>query len=304
MEATPAFLYNYEAAAPLPNPYDVDAKLFVDTIFFFEGIQLTTIEIFAINSLVLRMKGLDATYSNFGNATIWNERILFCPNVGNSLASAKYNLFNPLGWQQTYINGVTFDANYGPKGNGVNSAIWSGVSQRDYNSPIAPVINQQNGLIGCVYKDNSTIGRHDFGNYGTNPSIDGNIWLRLTNGGTNSPVMRGYTYNEAFFSYLGPINGNWSIKMQNGIPNIGQVFYNGTIIYTSNGNNPRTEANQPPAPAGQFFFLAMNFNLGQVVGSTSNTAISYYVLGNIGALITPFNTMVDAFCAETNRKTW
>lgn len=66
MEATPAFLYNYEAAAPLPNPYDVDAKLFVDTIFINEGIQLTTAEIFAVNNLVLRMKGLDATYSNFG----------------------------------------------------------------------------------------------------------------------------------------------------------------------------------------------------------------------------------------------
>jgi hypothetical protein len=304
MEATPAFLYNYEAAAPLPNPYDVDAKLFVDTIFINEGIQLTTAEIFAVNNLVLRMKGLDATYSNFGDATIWNERILFCPNVGNSLNATKYNLFNPLGWQQTYANGPTIDAGFGVKGNGVNSVILSGVSQRDYKNAIGPVIDTQNGLIGCIYKDNITTSRMDFGNYGTSPSIDANLWLRATDGTNISVAGRAYTLNDVISSPPTSVNGNWAIQMQNGLPNRGKYYYNGTLIHISNGANPRTIASEMAAPVGQFYFLALNLNNGIIVNSTANTAISYYVLGDIGALITPFNLMVDAFCAETNRKTW
>jgi hypothetical protein len=286
-----------------PPSYDTNAKLFSDTIFTNEGISLLNSEKVAINNFVKRAKGLDPGYANFGSSAIWDAGILFCPNRGGSLATAKYNVFDPTILIQNYFGGITYDPGYGVKGNGVNGGINSQVAVRNYTTGLTQ-LNQEKGLVGIVYKDTVNASRRDFGNYGSNVGIDGNMWLTASRGGVVSPAMRYYTHDENITIVPANTNGHWCLKGTLGSPNLGKVYYNKTLIHTSNGNNPRTAAQALSLPNAEILFLCLNFNSRAVVNYANATDICHYVLGDIGANIGAWNDMIEDFCIETGTKTW
>lgn len=289
--------------------YDADALAYVSAIQVTEGVSMSYAHRLAINNLVKRMKGQDSGYANFGSTAIWDARILFCPNLGNSLATTKYNLFNPVAsdaaLRQLYNGGVTYDTGYGVKGNGTNGYIRTFVRQRDYAT-----MSQSSGTIGAVYKSDQTSGRIDWGCYGTGTSYDANMWLRIITGGSVNTLVRGYTYDVGPGTG-GPATqkGHWMVRQKSGVSNIPQIYYNKTKIYEYGGSPSYSyldESREYTASGlnGELVFLALNYNMGTITNYTSNTLILYYIMADLGAQVDAWNEIIEQFCTDTGRKTW
>lgn len=290
-----------------PINYDGAAISFIDCLRINEGVNLSWSVRNALNNLIKRMKGLDPLYGNYGNATIWNAGILFCPNVGNSLNTAKYNLFNAQNTdaakRQTYTGGVTFQSGYGVKGDGINGRIRTFVHQRN-DGGLSPT----SATIGAVYKDNQLTGRMDFGCYGSSTAVDANLWLRIINSGSVSILCRNYTYEGTALTSPTTQAGHWCLK-NGSLANRPQLYYNKTKIFEHSGTPDYSFLNESrefttAGANGEITFLCLNYNQGTFTNFCSNTLILYYVMKDIGAYITQWNDMIEAFCIETSRKTW
>ena len=306
------------------SPSDPDAITYINTMNALPGVTLTLTEKQAVDNLFIRMKGNDPLYPNSGNAGIWTATKALYPYLGSNLEAYKYNskyptsatvssdtAGYPTGNGYQYIaGGITVDGIYGPKGNGTNGVI---LTNLNWVSGLAGTLSPTNLAVGVVYKTTSTIGRDDFGDY--NPDVNmGGIWLRTKPsaaqarmGNLEGPITGAITIGG---------RGHWMLHRSGADK---RVYYQGTQATYTGGTNRSGEGNALYGGMNTLPFLGLNFQYFQGAGAaasmatraancanfSSNTMMLSYVMDAFSSTLIPaWNQMVEAFCAETGKKTW
>lgn len=311
-----------------PPPYvptDPDALAYVNVLNSLPGVSLTDVEKRSINNLFIRMKGNDPLYPNFGNAGLWNARVALYPYVGSNLEAFRYNAIFPTAVTQAtdsggypispgyqYIaGGITVDGIYGPKGNGTNGVILSNLNWvQGFASDLSPAELS----MGAVYKTTSSTGRDDFGEYNAAPNMSG-IWLRT------KPLSVQARMGCLESAVTGPNivlggRGHWMLHRANTIKS---VYYQGVQASYTGGQNRSGEGGAGFGGQNTWTWLGLNFTYFNGVGGSATAAqraaacvnfssntlmFSYIMKGYAQSLIPAWNQMVEAFCAETGKKTW
>jgi hypothetical protein len=307
-------------------PSDPNAATYINTMNALPGVTLSITEQQAIDKLFIRMKGNDPLYSNYGNAGIWNAAKAIYPYLGANLEAYRYNSINPIttttqtddggypvspGYQ--YIaGGITVDGIYGPKGNGTNGVI---LTNLNWANGVAYTLSPTNLCLGAVYKTTSTTGRDDFGDYNPNVNMAG-IWLR-----TKPTVMAREGCLEG--SNISGSNlviggrGHWMLHRSGASK---RVYYQSVQQTYPAGTDRGGETNAPTYGGTVTWpFLGLNFSYfngaglfatpaqraANCVNFSANTLMFSYVMDAFSnTLIPAWNQMVEAFCAETGKKTW
>jgi hypothetical protein len=307
------------------SPSDPDAANYINVMNSLPGVTLTQTEQQAIDNLFIRMKGNDPAYSNFGNNGIYAATKALYPYVGSNLEAFKYNAVFPTsvtqstdtGGQATspgyqYIGGgITIDGIYGPKGNGINGVI---LSNLNWVQGLASSLTPTNLAMGAVYKTTSTTGRDDFGQYDPGVGMSG-IWLRTKPnaqarmGCLESPV----TGSNVVFGG----RGHWMLHRSGASK---RVYYQGVQANYTGGADRAGKMSYPNfGGCATWTWLGLNFSYfnGQCgfvsdatraansVNFSANTLLFSYIMDGFSASLIPaWNQMVEAFCAETGKKTW
>ena len=303
--------------------YDVDAQAYFDALAA-DGVNLSKGDKSAVNNLILRMKGLDPAYANFGDNAIWTANLGLYPYVGASLAAYRYNAKFPSSVTQSvdsgnyptgngyqYIaGGITVDGLYGAKGNGVNGVI---LTNMNWVQGYASVMSPTNLCMGAVYKTQSTTGRDDFGEYNAAPNMSG-IWLRTKP--TSIQARMGCL--ESAVTGTAPIGGkgHWFLHRTG---NTKSVYYQGVQQSYLGGQDRAGEGAASFGGLNTWAFLGLNFTYFNGVGGAATEAqraaacvnfsantlmLSYVMTAFSTSLISPWNSIVEAFCVETGKKTW
>lgn len=306
--------------------WDVDALLYVNSLQVSASVTLNYTEQNAVNNMFRRMKGLDPTYSNFGDAGIYNATKALYPYVGSNLEAYRFNAVFPTAVTQAtdiigyptspgyqYIaGGVTVDGIYGPKGNGTNGVI---LTNLNWGSGQASALTWNDLSMGAVYKTTSTTGRDDFGEYNPNAGYAG-IWLRTK----PSPPNARMGCLETGTGITGPNlvlggNGHWML-WRSGADK--RVYYQ-QVQQTYSSGADRTGEVQTYHGADTWAFLSLNFSYFNGGGASSSPAVyasrcanfssntlmlSYIMTAFSSTLIPAWNQIVEDFCAETGKKTW
>lgn len=306
--------------------YDVDAQAYF-TALTNAGVTLTTGEKGAFNNLVLRMKGLDPLYANFGNNELWTSNRALYPYLGSSLEGFRFNAKFPTSVTQQvdggnypvsagfqYIaGGVTVDGIYGAKGNGINGVI---LTNLNWVSGQGSALTVTSLSMGCVYKTTSATGRDDFGDY--NPFVnEAGIWLRTKPSPANARLSclegSGITGD-----YVVGGRGHWMLHRSGDTK---RVYYQGTLLNYPSGQNRTVKGNASFGGIYTWTFLGLNFaafnyynglqftdsatRAARCVNFSANTLmLSYIATGFTSSLIPVWNNIVEAFCVETGKKTW
>lgn len=303
--------------------YDVDAQAYF-TALTNAGVTLTKGDKAAVNNLILRMKGLDPAYANFGNSGIWTSTRGLYPYVGSSLAAYRFNVKFPSSVTQSidsgnyptgngyqYIaGGITVDGLYGPKGNGVNGVI---LTNMNWVSGYASGLSPTDLCMGAVYKTQSNTGRDDFGEYNAAVNMAG-IWLRTK----PTSIQARLGCLETAVTGTAPLGGkgHWMLYRIGGSR---RVYYQGTQQNYTGGQNRAGEGQASFGGLNTWAFLGLNFTYFNGVGGaateaqraascvnfSANTLMFSYVMTAFPAgLIGAWNSIVEAFCVETGKKTW
>ena len=306
-------------------PSDPDAAAYINAMNALPGVTLSTTEQQAIDNLFIRMKGNDPLYPNSGNAGIWTATRALYPYLGSNLEAYKYNskyptsatvssdtAGYPTGNGYQYIaGGITVDGIYGPKGNGTNGVI---LTQLNWAQGLASSLTWNSLCMGAVYKTTSTAGRDDFGWYSTNPAEAG-IWLRTKPSPANARMgcLEGSGITG---SYTVGGNGHWMLWRSAADK---RVYYQQVQQTYPAGADRTGEGNLSFGGQTTWPFLALNFNnfngtgggasaatrAANCVNYSNNTLMLNYVMTPFAdSLIPAWNQMVEAFCAETGKKTW
>lgn len=305
------------------TPVDPDALAYINVLSTVPGINLTNIEREAVDKLFIRMKGNDPAYPNSGNNGIWTATKALYPYVGSNLEAYRFNAVFPTAVTQAtdligyptspgyqYIaGGITVDGIYGPKGNGTNGVI---LTNLNWGSGQASALTWNNLSMGAVYKTTSATGRDDFGEYNPSPGYAG-IWLR-----TKPTVQSRQGCLEGSISGPNLViggNGHWML-WRSGADK--RVYYQ-QVQQTYPAGADRTNEVQIYHGADTWTFLSLNFsyfNNGGASGSpavyasrcvnfSSNTLMLSYIMTAFSSTLIPaWNQIVEAFCAETGKKTW
>ena len=307
------------------SPTDPDAITYINTMNSLPGVTLTLTEKQAIDNLFIRMKGNDPLYPNYGNNGIYAATKGLYPYVGSNLAAYRYNAVFPTAVTQAtdgagyptspgyqYIaGGITVDGIYGPKGNGTNGVI---LTQLNWAQGLASSLTWNSLCMGAVYKTTSAVGRDDFGWYSTVPGEAG-IWLR-----TKPTVMSRQGCLEGS-NISGPNlviggNGHWMLWRSAADK---RVYYQQVQQTYPAGADRTGEGNLTFGGQTTWPFLALNFNnfngtggsasaatrAANCVNYSNNTLMLNYVMTPFAdTLIPAWNQIVEAFCAETGKKTW
>ena len=307
------------------SPSDPDAAIYINTLNGLPGVNLTQTEKQAIDNLFIRMKGNDPAYSNFGNNGIYAATKGLYPYVGSNLAAYRFNAvfpsavtqsqdsgFYPTGNGYQYISGgITVDGIYGPKGNGVNGVI---LSNMNWVSGYASALSPNNLAMGAVYKTTSTTGRDDFGDYNAAANMAG-IWLRTK---PAAPQARLGCLETAILGsgIVTGGRGHWMLHRSGASK---RVYYQGIQAIYVGGQDRSQEGQASFGGLNTWGFLGLNFTYFNGVSGfaseatraancanfSSNTLmLSYIMEGFSASLIPAWNQMVEAFCAETGKKTW
>jgi hypothetical protein len=306
--------------------YDVDAQAYF-TALANDGVTLTKGEKGAYNNLVIRMKGLDPAYANFGDNQIWTSNRGLYPYIGSSLAGFRYNGKFPTSVTQQVdggsypispgyqfiAGGVTVDSIYGAKGNGINGVI---LTNLNWVSGQGSALVPTSLSMGCVYKNTSALGRDDFGDY--NPFVnESGIWLRTKPNPANARLSclegAGITGN-----YVVGGKGHWMLHRSGDTK---RVYYQGNLLTYPSGQNRVGKGNATFGGLFTWTFLGLNFSAfqyvngvqfadaatraGRCVNFSSNTLMLSYISTAFSSTLIPvWNNIVEAFCVETGKKTW
>ena len=315
-------------STPYPDPsinWDSSSLQYVTSLQVSASTQLSVVEQTATNNLFKRMKGLDPLYSNFGDAGIWDARVALYPYVGSNLEAYKFNSVFPTAATQAvdtagyptspgyqYIaGGITVDGLYGPKGNGTNGVI---LTQLNWAQGLASSLTWNSLCMGAVYKTTSAVGRDDFGWYSTTAG-EGGIWLRTKPSPANARMgcLEG---SGIAGSYTVGGNGHWMLWRSAADK---RVYYQQVQQTYPAGADRTGEGNLSFGGQTTWPFLALNFNNFNGTGGgasaatraancanySNNTLMLNYVMTPFAdSLIPSWNQMIEAFCAETGKKTW
>ena len=303
--------------------YDVDAQAYF-TALTNVGVMLTVGEKSSVNNLFLRIKGLDPAFANFGNNGIYTAAKAIYPYVGNDLSGYRFNAISPLSATQStdtagyptgngyqYIaGGITTDGIYGAKGNGINGVI---LTNLNWISGWASALSPTSLCMGAVYKTTSITGRDDFGEYNPNVNMAG-IWLRTK----PAPISARLGCLETAVTGTAVVGGrgHWMLHRSG---NTKLVYYQGTQQTYVGGQDRAGEGSALYGGQNTWTFLGLNFNYfngvgagasaaqraGACVNFSANTLMMSYIMTPFSsALIPAWNSIVEAFCVETGKKTW
>jgi hypothetical protein len=296
------------------SPQDADAITYINTMNALPGVTLTLTEKQAIDNMFLRIKGLDPAFGNYGNTEMWDRRVALYPYLGSNMEAFRYNAFvpvttnstdgsgNPNGpGYQTFYGGGSYDS-YGHVGNGINA--YSNTNLNHTNGYLASKQQVNQGLtMGTVYKNTESTIRCDFGVYSTFFPNDATMYL--TTRPVQGAVARIFSYDHNVTGMAIPGGkGHWMI-VKNDSVGIRKAYYQGAEL-TLSANQNRTQV-----PTQGYFFSypanAMNFNgnYQNFLPAGQTTMLFYIFLGFTNTtIINAWNQIVEAFCAETGKKTW
>lgn len=294
-------------------PTDPDASTYINTMNSLPGVTLTLTEKQALDNLFKRMKGQDPNFANFGDTMIWDRRVALYPYVGSNMEAFRYNAFvpvttnstdgsgNPNGpGYQTFYGGGSYDM-YGHVGNGINA--YSNTNLNHTNGYLPSKMQAQQGLtMGTVYKE-TTATRCDFGVYSTFFPNDATMYL--TTRPNPVAVARIFSYDHQVTGVPVPGGkGHWMI-IKNDSAGIRRAYYQGTQL-TLSANQDRV---QLPTQGYLLSYPtnAMNFNgtYQNFLPAGQTTMFFYIFLGFTNTtIINAWNAIVEAYCAETGKKTW
>jgi len=259
-----------------------------------EGYSLTNTEAEAIDNFCKRIKGLDASFANFGDNTIYQKALGFqiAPMLGNTLGTKKYNLMPAIQGVDLYLTffgGCT--ANYdGVTTNGVNGYISSNIIADNYSD-----LNSTSVCVGNVLRDSST--RWDFGTYGTTAGQDGGTWRRMGTG--ISSYGRSWSLDNAVGGGGNDNNAGHTWINLFTTASQGENYHNSTLESINTAYPRPTSAAPYTLPYG-----GVNVN-GNTFAQASNTMMfCHYIAGLPAASIAPFNSIVDNYMIELSKKTY
>lgn len=294
-------------------PTDADAALFINTVSALPGANLTLTEKQAVDKFMLRIKGLDPAFGNYGNNAIYvaAQGFQINPMVGQTLEAMRVNLMDPLnttGKKMSYVGGCSIDVGYGVALNGVNGYMLTNINQKAEAD-----INSSSACMGMVHKISTQ--RSDMGTYGTNwnhnlpTGNDANI--HFIAGTKLNTQARSYRYENSGSQVPGiDAKGHHVFNLKD-VEYTAKVYTNKVLRITNSTGQARIywNTNYGLEPSDNIPIGAMSFNndyntFGGHLAYPSIIMFSYLFRGLSGNMINYWNDIVEQYCIDTNRKTW